>query len=145
MSKIVIDARESGTSTGRYVDKLIEYLRQLKPEHEVVLLAKKHRLDYLKSIAPSFKTVATPYREFTFGEQVGFKRQIDSLHADLVHFPMVQQPVWYRGRVVTTMQDLTGIRFRNPGGVLGQAASVQMGQQAGRAQIGCHHHAYAIR
>jgi glycosyltransferase involved in cell wall biosynthesis len=114
MSKIVIDARESGTSTGRYVDKLIEYLRQLKPEHEVVLLAKKHRLDYLKSIAPSFKTVATPYREFTFGEQVGFKRQIDSLHADLVHFPMVQQPVWYRGRVVTTMQDLTGIRFRNP-------------------------------
>jgi glycosyltransferase involved in cell wall biosynthesis len=27
---------------------------------------------------------------------------------------MVQQPVWYRGRVVTTIQDLTTIRFRNP-------------------------------
>ena len=114
MSKIVIDARESGTSTGRYTDKMIEYLHQLKPKHEIILLAKKHRLDYLHGIAPSFQIIETPYKEFTFGEQLGFWRQISSLHADLVHFPMVQQPVLYRGRVVTTMQDLTGIRFRNP-------------------------------
>lgn len=114
MSKIVIDARESGTSTGRYVDKLIEYLHELKPKHEVVLLAKANRLEYLSGIAPSFKAVETAYKEFTFGEQIGFKKQIAALRADLVHFPMVQQPVWYRGNVVTTMQDLTTIRFRNP-------------------------------
>ena len=114
MSKIVIDARESGTSTGRYTDKLIEYLHNLKPKHEIVLLAKKHRFEYLGAVAPTFKLVETPYKEFTFGEQLGFMQQIKRQHADLVHFPMVQQPAFYRGRVVTTMQDLTGIRFRNP-------------------------------
>lgn len=114
MKHIVIDARESGTSTGRYVDKLIEYLAILKPQHQITLLAKAKRSNYLQSIAPQFKVVETPYREFTFGEQIGFKKQIENLNPDLVHFPMVQQPVWYKGRVVTTMQDLTTIRFRNP-------------------------------
>ncbi len=112
--KIVIDARESGTSTGRYTDKMIEHMHQLGTKHEVVLLAKAHRRKYLREIAPSFQLVITPFREFSFGEQVGFKKQIEGLRADLVHFPMVQQPVRYRGRVVTTMQDLTTIRFRNP-------------------------------
>jgi glycosyltransferase involved in cell wall biosynthesis len=114
MSKIVIDARESGTSTGRYVDKLITYLHQLEPKHEVVLLARTHRFQYLNEVAPGFATIETPFKEFTFAEQIGFKKQIESLSADLVHFPMVQQPVWYRGKVVTTIQDLTTIRFRNP-------------------------------
>ena len=114
MSKIVIDARESGTSSGRYVDKLIEHMHMLKPQHEIVLLTKAHRRKYLRGIAPSFKVVVTPFKEFTFGEQIGFKEQIEKLEADLVHFTFVQQPIWYRGPVVTTMQDLTTIRFRNP-------------------------------
>ncbi|HSX15580.1 MAG TPA: glycosyltransferase family 1 protein [Candidatus Saccharimonadales bacterium] len=114
MSKIVIDGRESGTSTGRYLDKLVEYLHQLKPKHEIIVLAKPHRFEYLRKVAPSFTLIETPFKEFTFDEQLGFKKQIESLQPDLVHFPMVQQPVLYRGRVVTTMQDLTTIRFRNP-------------------------------
>jgi glycosyltransferase involved in cell wall biosynthesis len=113
MKRIVIDCRESGTSTGRYLDKLIEYLHRLQPKCEIILLVKAHRQSYMRQIAPRFKTVLTPYKEFTFGEQIGFKRQIKKLHADLVFFPMVQQPVWYKGKVVTTMQDLTTIRFRS--------------------------------
>jgi glycosyltransferase involved in cell wall biosynthesis len=114
VSKIVIDARESGTGTGRYVDKLIEYLHKLQPEHSVILLAKAERLKFLAELAPSFVIIETPFKEFSFSEQIGFLRQLNGLEADLVHFPMVQQPVWYHGRVVTTMQDLTTIRFRNP-------------------------------
>ena len=112
--KIIIDVRESGTSTGRYGDNLIKYLHELKPDHEIVLLAKAHRQAFLHEIAPSFRIELTPFKEFSFGEQLGFKKQIEQQHADLVHFLMVQQPVWYRGKVVTTMQDLTTIRFRNP-------------------------------
>lgn len=119
MKHILIDNRESGTSTGRYVDKLVENLHAIQPQqapdYAFTILAKPHRLEYLQSIAPGFTVVPTGYKEFTFGEQWGFKRQIESLHADLVHFPMVQQPVWYgQSPVVTTMQDLTTIRFRNP-------------------------------
>jgi len=114
MKKLVIDARESGTSTGRYVDKLIEYLHQLKPEFEVLVLTKNPRLSYIQQVAPNFKTVESNFKEFTFSEQIGLLRQINSLKADLVHFPMAQQPVRYRGSVVTTIADLTTARFRNP-------------------------------
>ena len=114
MSRIVIDARESGTTTGRYIDKLIEHLYKLRPRYEIVVVTKSNRKKYIKGIAPSFKVVTTAFREFTFDEQLGFRRQLQGLRADLVHFGMVQQPVFYRGRVVTTMHDLTTARFRNP-------------------------------
>lgn len=126
--KLVIDARESGTTTGRYIDNLIKYLHILLTEaaipdngedkFEVTLLAKPHRQEFLASIAPTFTVVATTHKEFTFAEQIGFKKQIEALHPDIVHFPAVQQPVWLSlgqgGKVVTTMQDLTTLRFRNP-------------------------------
>lgn len=113
---IAIDARESGTSTGRYIDKLIEHLHNVVPpdNYRVTLLAKPHRLDYLAQIAPRFSQEICPHQEFTFAEQIDFKRQLDTLKPDLVHFPAVQQPIWYQGRVVTTIQDLTTLRFRNP-------------------------------
>lgn len=114
MAKIVIDARESGTSTGRYVDKLIEHLHKQKPEHSVILLAHAERTEYLSNIAPGFVILQTPFKEFTFSEQIGFLRQIRGLDADLVHFTMVQQPIMYTGNVVTTMHDLVTVRFRNP-------------------------------
>jgi len=115
MPRIVIDARESGTSTGRYVDKLIEHLHALQPQqHQFVILTKAERLEFMAHIAPAFVTIETPFKEFTFDEQRGFKKQLDSLEADLVHFAMVQQPIRYRGRVVTTMHDLTTARFKNP-------------------------------
>jgi len=111
--KIVIDARISGTSTGRYVDKLIEYLAKLPVDHEFVVLTKTHRLDYLKGIAPTFKVVESNFKEFTFSEQLGFLKQLRSLKADLVHFPMVQQPLLYWRPTVTSMLDLTTTRFKN--------------------------------
>lgn len=114
MKRIVIDARESGTSTGRYLDKLVEYIHKTKPAYEVILLAKPHRVSFYQQIAPSFKTIITTHKEFSFAEQLGYWRQIKKLKADLVFFPMVQQPVLYRGKTVTTIQDLTTIRFRNP-------------------------------
>lgn len=114
MPRVVIDARESGTTTGRYVDKLIEYLHKLEPEFEIIVLTKPHRVEYLKAIAPAFKIIRSDYKEFTFGEQLGLLKQLRALKPDLVHFSMTQQPALYRGKVVTTIHDLTTVRFRNP-------------------------------
>lgn len=114
MSKIVIDARESGTSTGRYVDKLIEHLHKLKPKHTIIVLAYAKRLEYLQTIAPSFVVYETPFKEFTLDEQIGLLRQVKACSPDLVHFAIVQQPIFYRGKTVTTMHDLITLRFRNP-------------------------------
>jgi glycosyltransferase involved in cell wall biosynthesis len=112
--RIVIDARESGTTTGRYIDKLIENLHKLKPQHEIIVLTKTHRLEYLNSIAPKFTFLRSDFKEFSIAEQTGLMWQIYRLSPDLVHFSMVQQPVMYLGRVVTTMHDLTTLRFGNP-------------------------------
>ncbi len=114
MAKIVIDARESGTTTGRYIDKLIEHLAKLPSEHKFTVLTKEHRIGYLKKMAPKFNIVECPFAEFSFHEQIDLLKQIRDLEPDLVHFGMVQQPVLYKGKVVTTMHDLTTTRFRNP-------------------------------
>ena len=114
MYKIAIDARESGTGTGRYIDKLIENLYELQPSYKIVLIAKPSRMDYLKRIAPKYQIVETKTKEFTFSEQTKYYTQIQELGVDLVHFGMIQQPVLYRGKVVTTMHDLTTTRFENP-------------------------------
>lgn len=112
--KVVIDARESGTGTGRYIDKLVEYLHELKPGFEVLVLTKSPRLDFMKGIAPGFEVVKSNYMEFTFAEQLGLVRQLRKLKPDLVHFGMTQQPVLYRGRKITTIHDLITARFDNP-------------------------------
>jgi glycosyltransferase involved in cell wall biosynthesis len=111
--RIVIDARESGTTTGRYIDKLIEHLHSLQTPYHFVVLTKSPRLEFMRSIAPKFEVISSDFKEFTFAEQLGLLRQLNALKPDLVFFSMVQQPVLYRGRVVTTMQDLTTLRFRN--------------------------------
>jgi glycosyltransferase involved in cell wall biosynthesis len=114
MARIVIDARESGTSTGRYIDKLVEYLYKLKPEHDFLILAKPSRLKFFKELTPDFEIVECPHKEFSFDEQLGYFMQLNKLKADLVHFAMIQQPILYRRPVVTTIADLTTTRFRNP-------------------------------
>lgn len=112
--KIAIDARESGTTTGRYVDKLVEYMHKLGVNHEIIIMTKSHRLDFMRQIAPNFTVVAADFKEFTFSEQLSFLRFCRNLKVDLIHFTMVHQPVLYFGATVTTMNDLTTTRFTNP-------------------------------
>ncbi|MEX2006662.1 MAG: glycosyltransferase family 1 protein [Candidatus Saccharimonadales bacterium] len=114
MFRVVIDGRESGTSTGRYIDKLIEYLHKLQPEFEIIVLTKKDRIEYLRTVAPSFRIIGSRYKAFSSGEQFGLRRQIRRLKPDLVHFGMTQQPVLYFGKTITTVHDLTTARFYNP-------------------------------
>lgn len=112
--KIAIDARESGTSTGRYIDKLVENLHKLKLDFKITLLVKPERRAFFKKTAPNFQILDCPYKEFTLGEQVGFLKQLNQLKPELVHFGMTQQPAFYKGKSVTTIHDLTTARFGNP-------------------------------
>jgi glycosyltransferase involved in cell wall biosynthesis len=114
MSKIVIDAREWSTSTGRYISGLVRHLEKIDSANDYTVLLKPHDLEKWQPKATNFHMLACPYKEFTFSEQIGFKKQLTGLNADLVHFGMVQQPVRYKGRAVTTMNDLTTLRFDNP-------------------------------
>lgn len=114
MKHIVIDARELRTSSGRYVERLLHYLQRADHVHRYSVLLKPADMKGWKPSNSRFQKVVCPYKEFTFSEQLGLRRQIRSLQADLVHFPFPQQPIWYRGRAVTTIHDLTTLRFTNP-------------------------------
>jgi glycosyltransferase involved in cell wall biosynthesis len=112
--KIAIDARELRMSTGRYVERLLNYLQDIDHENDYVVLLKSQDIEGWRTKNEHFTKVSCPHSEFSFGEQLGFKRQLDDLQVDLVHFGMVQQPVLYVGDVVTTIHDLTTVRFINP-------------------------------
>jgi glycosyltransferase involved in cell wall biosynthesis len=114
MSHIAIDAREYSTSTGRYVSRLIQYLEQIDSEHTYTILLKPADMDKANFTNPRFTKLASPYKEFTFQEQTSLLKQLNSLKPDLVHFGKDHQPILYRGPAITTMHDLTTVRFTNP-------------------------------
>ena len=113
---IAIDARESGTSTGRYIDKLIEYIARIDPAYDISIITKPERVEFMKKIAPKYYVFETDIKELSFETQTKFLKLIKNIDADLVHYGMVTQPVFYRGKVVTTIHDLTMSKseFRNP-------------------------------
>lgn len=114
MSHIAIDARELRSSSGRYVERLIHYLQTIDEQNTYTILLTSKDFDGWQPAAPNFRKLRCDHKEFTFDEQVGFLRQLNELKPDLVHFAFPQQPALYRGRTVTTVHDLTTLRFYNP-------------------------------
>ncbi len=114
MSNIVIDARELRTSTGRYVERLLFNLQEIDHRNKYKVLLKPEDIEGWSPGNPNFTKIACSVKEFTFAEQTKLKKQIEDLHPDLVHFSIVQQPIMYKGPVVTTIHDLTTLRFVNP-------------------------------
>ncbi len=112
--RITVDARELRTTSGRYVERLLHYLQKIDTTNHYTILLKPPDMEGWQPSNPHFNVIAAPQKEFTFAEQFSFMSLIRSTNPDLVFFPFAQQPVLYRGRVVTTIQDLTALRFNNP-------------------------------
>lgn len=111
---IVIDARIIHTSTGRYVERLLTYLEKISSDddHFTVLVPSKDK-DYWQPSRPNFEIKVADFPSYSFSEQLGLYRLLKQLKPDLVHFCMPQQPLLYRGKRVTTIHDLTLVRFDN--------------------------------
>jgi glycosyltransferase involved in cell wall biosynthesis len=110
---IVIDARIRQSSTGRYMDRLIENMQGLGSEYNFTVLLKPG--DSWKPSAKNFSTVACNYKPYSFNpfKQITFTLWLRKLRADLIHFTMTpQDPVFYFGKIVTTTHDLTMLKFQ---------------------------------
>ncbi len=116
MKRIVIDARELRTSTGRYIERLLHHLQDVDTDmsHRYIVLLKPKDMDSWNPRSKRFTKVASRYKEFTFAEQIGLLWQLYRLRPSLVHFGMTQQPILYLGKTITTVHDLTTVRFVNP-------------------------------
>jgi glycosyltransferase involved in cell wall biosynthesis len=110
---IVIDARIISSSTGRYIERLLHYLEKIDTTNHYIILVREKDLTYWTPTNDNFQVKAAEFDNFSFAEQLGFKRLLDSLSPDLVHFCMPQQPVRYRGTKITTMHDLTLLKTYN--------------------------------
>lgn len=110
---IAIDARVINSGTGTYVAKLLKYLQEIDTSNNYTVLLREKDKDYWKPSAPNFTTRIAEFDNYSIAEQVGFKKLLDELSPDLVHFCMPQQPIFYRGRRVTTMHDMTLLKTYN--------------------------------
>jgi glycosyltransferase involved in cell wall biosynthesis len=113
VSRIVVDARSLGTSTGVYVENLLNHLQRIDTDNKYIVVLAARMIGKWIPSNPNFSVVASPYREYRLGEQLGFAWQLARLRPDLVHFCMPQQPLLYFGKRVTTVHDLTLVRYEN--------------------------------
>ncbi len=110
---IAIDARIINSSTGRYVERLLHYLQQVDTTnaYSVLVLAKDEH--FWQPTAANFTVIVAEFDNYSFAEQLGFKKLLNKLKPDLVHFCMPQQPILYKGKTITTFHDLTLVRTYN--------------------------------
>lgn len=113
MSHIAIDARIISSSTGTYVKNLLEYLQQVDSINNYTILVKSKDKDYWKPKNENFNILIANYKNYSFGEQIGLNRLLKKIKPDLVHFCMPQQPIWYKGKHITTFHDLTLLKTYN--------------------------------
>lgn len=110
---IVIDARIINSTTGTYVERLLHYLQKIDTNNRYTVLIPSKDKNFWKPYAKNFTARCADFDDYSFAEQTGFKKFLDELSADLVHFCMPQQPVLYTGKKVTTFHDLTLLRVYN--------------------------------
>jgi glycosyltransferase involved in cell wall biosynthesis len=113
---IVIDARIRRASTGRPVDRLLEYLQKLDIVNKYTVLVEPG--DDWQPKSRRFKPVVCHYKQFSLNplQQITFARQLYRLKPDLVHFTMTgQQPLFYFGAQITFTHDLTMFKYARAG------------------------------
>lgn len=112
---IVIDNRIRRSSTGRYADRLVEHLQKIDDSNIYSVLVQPD--DDWQPSAKNFTRVVCKYPQFSLSplHQIGFSMQLSKLKADVVHFPLNNQPVLYFGKTIVTTMDLTMLYFTRPG------------------------------
>ena len=110
---IAIDARIINSSTGRYVERLLHYLELIDKKNDYTVLVRDKDLAYWTPTNDNFQVKVAEFDNYSLEEQIGFKKFLDNLRPDLVHFCMPQQPVLYTRPAVTTIHDLTLLNTYN--------------------------------
>ena len=110
---IAIDGRSLGSSSGRYVEGLLDHLGQATASQnfQYLVLLPAAQKKYYQSRWPQFDLKTSNFKDFSLGSQIGLAWQLWRLKPDLVHFCFPQHPVFYRAAFLTTIHDLTMLHF----------------------------------
>ena len=110
---IVIDARIINSPTGTYVERLVTYLQKIDKLNDYSVIVPSKDKDFWIPSGSNFVVRTADFDSYSFSEQIGFKKYLEKLQPDLVHFCMPHQPILYRGRSVTTFHDLNLLKTWN--------------------------------
>jgi len=110
--KIGIDARLiNQTGVGRYIKNLIINLEKISKSDDFYIYVNKDDYDSLKLQNPKFTKKIVNVKWHSLKEQIAmpmiFKRDM----LDLVHIPYFNYPIFYSGRTVITIHDLTILHY----------------------------------
>ncbi|MDD5625606.1 MAG: glycosyltransferase family 1 protein [Patescibacteria group bacterium] len=108
--RIGIDSRffgPTGKGIGRYTQELIANLEKSNQKDDYFIFLRKDNFDLYQPQNPHFHKVLADYPWYSWQEQVLFPKQLASQRLDLVHFLHFNVPLFYFGRFVVTIHDLT--------------------------------------
>ena len=112
--KIVIDARffgPEGAGLGKYTEKLLENLQKADKENDYFVILRKYNFDLFNPKNPSFKKILVDARWYSLKEQILLPKAIRKINPDLVHFLHYNIPLFWNGRFIVTVYDLTKLEF----------------------------------
>ena len=130
--RIGIDARFFGPRDkgfGRYTENLVrnlekiykynsndtnEYAYAANKRLEFFVFLRKERWDDYKPANSNFKKVLADFRWYGWKEQVFLPLKFKKYKLDLVHFTHFNAPIFYRGKFIVTIHDLTLRKFPTP-------------------------------
>lgn len=112
MKRITIDARTIESSTGVYTQHLLSELHAIGGYEYTVLVPSQHVSKWQVKL-PGFSILPADQKSYSFAEQNTLTWSLKASRPDLVHFTMPQQPFLYTEPAVTTIHDLTLVRYEN--------------------------------
>lgn len=107
--KILIDARFYGfeyAGLGRYTKNLIDELVKYDDKNKYTLLLRGKYYKSLKTPA-NWKKVKADFGHYTLSEQIKLPKLLNKQDVDLVHFPHLNIPIFWKGDFVVTLHDMT--------------------------------------
>lgn len=112
--RIGIDARFYGVKRkglGRYTQKLIENLEKIDTDNQYFVFLQTDNFDEYVPKNKNFKKVLADFDWYSWEEQFKFPRLLRKYKLDLVHFLHFNVPLFYFGKFVVTIHDLTLLHF----------------------------------
>lgn len=109
-SRIGIDCRMYRRATGgigRYTHALVERLAKFDRKNRYYLFLTDDDLKEYDLKAKNFYPIRAPYSHYSIKEQTLFLRLLNHYHLDLAHFTNVNFPIFYRGKFIITIHDIT--------------------------------------
>jgi glycosyltransferase involved in cell wall biosynthesis len=108
--KIGIDARMYGneqTGIGNYIKHLIKYLAEFDQENEYRIFLLEPEFSRFVLPGKNFEKIKVTAHWYSWVEQIILPFQFRKKKLDLMHFPHFNAPIFYSGKRVITIHDLT--------------------------------------